>query len=227
MTWLKGNIGGTVAKLLQTVAAGAVSAQVKRITGDPRLPVLLDREARREADRWMTEELGLPVQTRYRDVYQWVDEFFVEFYAVSQNQEKKWCDHWWEHPSAVRRLTMMWASWEQHRVQHPATGEEIWTRVVGDYHFRWLIGSTGPFSKCAAKHTVLEPLESAPMGSGLDEHGDAFPASAAGSPAASISGSGADRKSRLDALRERVGSAHRSTTGSGGSQMNRQQDGRQ
>lgn len=163
MSWLKDLFGTSATKVLKKPAEQAVGNELRRVLGDRRVPGLIARETRRQTDRWMTEELGLPVTTRYRDVYQFVDEFLVEFYAVPTSQSVKWCDHWWEHPAAVRRLTLMWASWERHRADNPATGEEVWARVVGDYHFRWLTGTYSPFTRCSSTHKLSEPLRSAPI----------------------------------------------------------------
>ena len=166
MPWLRQQLSKliteTIGKLPEVVEV--VGGTAREISFDPRIPALVRRETRRQSDRWMTEELGLPVRTHFRDVYEFVDEFLVEFYAIQQENGRRWCSRWWEHPAAVRRLTLMWASWEHHRADAPATGEEVWARVVGDYHFRWLTGPYGPFVRCGAeKHSVLDPLDSEPI----------------------------------------------------------------
>jgi hypothetical protein len=166
MPWLRQQLSRlvteTIGKLPEVL--DQVTGQAREISFDARIPALVARETRRQADRWMTEELGLPVRTHFRDVYEFVDEFLVEFYPIQQENGRRWCSHWWEHPAAVRRLTLMWASWEHHRADAPATGEEVWARVVGDYHFRWLTGPYGPFIRCTGdKHSVLDPLKSDPI----------------------------------------------------------------
>lgn len=136
---------------------------VRPVGDDPRLPHLVRRRARREQSRWLAEELDVPMPTRFASVYDFVDEVVLDLYAFDPANDRKWCRRWWDHPAAVRRLTMMWASWEHHRAERPATGEEEWARVVGDHHMAWLAGPFGPFTACQFEHVATPPLASEPI----------------------------------------------------------------
>lgn len=163
-----GYLAKVIDSAFSTVLKTTVEARVQKVTAkfiaNPAIGPAIDREMARQALRYETAELGLPVKTRYRDVYEFVDEVFLELYPAQLSNDVRWCARWWAHPAAVRRLTMAWASWETHRAENPATGEEVWARYVGDYHFRWLTGPNSPFVNCKEdKHRASPALPSAPM----------------------------------------------------------------
>ncbi|RRO98198.1 DUF4913 domain-containing protein [Corynebacterium bovis] len=148
-----------MAKTIETTVTGAVH----RPDEDGRWPYLVRRKALKEQSRWLVEELDAPMPTRFSSVYEFVDEVVLDLYGFDPANDRRWCRRWWAHPAAVRRLTMMWASWEHYRAEAPATGEETWTRLVADHHMTWLAGPFGPFTGCQFAHVDSPPLDSEPM----------------------------------------------------------------
>lgn len=150
--------------VLQDHVARRAEKMAARMMANPALGPAIERELSRQEQRFMSNELGMPMKTRYRDVYEFVDEVVLDLYPAQLSNEIRWCAKWWAHPAAVRRLTMMWASWETHRAENPATGEESWARFIGDYHFRWLTGPYSPFIRCSdTKHAMPPSLPSDPI----------------------------------------------------------------
>ncbi|MEL4211997.1 DUF4913 domain-containing protein [Corynebacterium bovis] len=162
-------------QLKSTITTVGMEA-VRPVDEDPRIPHLVQRKVRKQQSRWLVEELDAPMPTRFSSVYDFVDEVILDLYCFETAQDRRWCPRWWDHPAAVRRLTMMWASWEHHRAESPATGEEVWTREVGDYHMRWLVGPFGPFQGCRSSHNANRPLDSEPIPlDRLDDDFDSLP----------------------------------------------------
>ncbi|MGX1976869.1 DUF4913 domain-containing protein [Streptomyces kronopolitis] len=59
-----------------------------------------------------------------------------------------WCPAWWRHPEAVTRLTALWRSWENLRLD-PAVGISMWFLHHCDPHLRVLMDpDTGPLTAC-------------------------------------------------------------------------------
>lgn len=163
MSYLSKMMDTALSALLENTVSQRTGKVAAKVLGTPSVGPAIDRELDRQAQRFMATDLGMPMKTRYRDVYHWVDEVFLDLYPAQAGGDVHWCSQWWAHPAAVRRLTMMWASWEAHRAENPATGEEIWARVVGDYHFRWLTGTYSPFTRCSNSHKPSPLLDSEPM----------------------------------------------------------------
>lgn len=160
-------IAGMVQKSLATALLPFLEPKTSNLAGKflqrKGLSKAIDRQFARQVEQFATSELGFPMRTKYRDVYQFVDEVVLELYPVQTGGEIRWCAKWWAHPAAVRRLTMMWASWEVHRAENAATGEEVWARYVGDYHIRWLTGQYGPFGRCSQGHNPSPQLPHDPI----------------------------------------------------------------
>lgn len=195
-------------QMTATIQAEATGV-IRPVGAELNVPQLVRRRARREQSRWLAEQLDVPMPTRFASVYDFVDEVVLDLYAFDPANDRKWCRRWWDHPAAVRRLTMMWASWEHHRAERPATGEEEWARVVGDHHMAWLAGPFGPFTACQFEHVATPPLASEPIpldrldddsfvGDGPDAGGPVVPAASSdgfgqtGDPAMPAGGDGAN-----------------------------------
>ncbi|SEF16356.1 protein of unknown function [Streptomyces sp. 2112.2] len=59
-----------------------------------------------------------------------------------------WCPAWWRHPEAVTRLTALWRSWENLRLD-PAVGISMWFLHHCDPHLRVLMDpDIGPLAAC-------------------------------------------------------------------------------
>lgn len=160
-----------ITEKISSIIDSALSAPIKEkatavvmsALSTPGLQDSIDREIARQARRSLSQEFGVPLDTVFDNVYDFVDEIVMGLYAQQTSSDLRWCGSWWAHPAAMRRLTMMWASWESHRAENPATGEEVWARVVGDYHFKWLTGSYGPFIRCSHGHNPTPQLPSDPI----------------------------------------------------------------
>jgi hypothetical protein len=160
-------IAGMVQKSLELALTPFLEPHTSKLAGRflqrKGLSQAIERQFARQVEQFATSELGFPMHTRYRDVYEFVDEIVLDLYPAQTGGDIRWCAKWWAHPAAVRRLTMMWASWEVHRAENPATGEEVWARYVGDYHFRWLTGQYGPFGRCSQGHNPSPQLPHDPI----------------------------------------------------------------
>ncbi|RRO82665.1 hypothetical protein CXF45_10430 [Corynebacterium bovis] len=160
MGMIRNMLADAMEGLLAEPLAEAVGAEVQTMVSDRSLKQRIERRAGRDARHLLAAELDVPVRTRYMNVYDFVDDVVLDLYGFHTAQDRRWCAKWWDHPAAVRRLTMMWVSWEKHRIDRPATGEEEWTRVVGDYHMRWLVSPFGPFQSCRDRHVPNPSLPS-------------------------------------------------------------------
>ena len=68
-----------------------------------------------------------------------------------------WCPRWWEHPTAILRLTALWRAWETLRLE-PA-GMSAWWVGHYDAHMKALLDADrGPFYRCTKAHQSAEPL---------------------------------------------------------------------
>ncbi|NHC16210.1 DUF4913 domain-containing protein [Motilibacter deserti] len=104
-------------------------------------------------------------ETYYRDVEEFVNEFFVLAFARTLGGNALWCDRWWDHPEAVLRLEGLWRTFETSRRQ-PENGGPIFLALV-DHHLPILLSAAGPFSACGGSgHNPPPPLPSvlAPAG---------------------------------------------------------------
>ncbi|MBF4554387.1 DUF4913 domain-containing protein [Corynebacterium suicordis] len=129
----------------------------------------LERLSDKHARAAMARELELPVQTRFSDVFEFVDRVVVDLYGTQTSNEWRWCEQYYRHKPALRRLTLMWVTWENMRAEMPATGEEVWMRTIGDYHMNMLMGSRGPFTRCTTKHNPDSALAVVPLTQNLAE----------------------------------------------------------
>lgn len=98
---------------------------------------------------------GLP-GWRYRDVYEWVEQWFSIHYARRMSNGVGWCARWWEHPEALLRLTAMWRSWEHYRLEQDK-GIAVWLTTIADPLARELFQPDGPFTYCRQGTHVKVP----------------------------------------------------------------------
>lgn len=93
----------------------------------------------------------------------WVNGWLLPVWTRSLGgNDVTWCPQWWRHPEAVARLTALWLSWEQLRME-PGTGMSAWWRDHADHHLPVLLAERNVFKGCSpAGHTYypLEPLPS-------------------------------------------------------------------
>lgn len=164
----------TLANLLKQKIEAVVLEPSKRAftnlngTGDEvagRLEKLADKHAQAQLAR----ELELPARTRFSDIFEFVDRVVVDLYGTQMTQELRWCEQFYLHKAAMRRLTLMWVTWENMRAEMPATGEEVWMRTIGDYHMNFLMSGRGPFTRCTTSHKPDTPLTVVPLNQTLAE----------------------------------------------------------
>jgi Domain of unknown function (DUF4913) len=89
-----------------------------------------------------------PPEPVYQAVEDWVTGQFLPVYKRPLGGEYRWCAQWWQHAEAITRLTALWHSWEQLRLQ-PGTGIASWLRDHLDHQLPVLLGRSGPFAQCS------------------------------------------------------------------------------
>ena len=98
---------------------------------------------------------------RYRNVHDWVEQWFSVHYARSITGIG-WCARWFDHPEALLRLTAMWRSWETAR-RDDTKGIAGWLTSVADPLVKELFDPSGTFRYCSrGEHTKVPealPLE--------------------------------------------------------------------
>ena len=106
-------------------------------------------------------------------VYGSVDEFVREYLITTYRrviagtgQGAVWAANWWDYDEAVIRLTALWRSWEQLRLD-PATGMSVWWKDHADHHMAVLLDSRGPFANSDSKNRTGEPLPYTPPPPGM------------------------------------------------------------
>ncbi len=97
-------------------------------------------------------------------------EFVEQFLAPMYRREARtWCPQWWRHTEAAYRLTALWLSWEQLRLD-PALGMSVWLRDHADHHMAVLLSADGPLKGCKPdthRDDRLNALTSEPPPAGL------------------------------------------------------------
>ncbi|ROO88109.1 uncharacterized protein DUF4913 [Actinocorallia herbida] len=113
----------------------------------------------------MTEQPAELIDTRYATVTEWVTEQFNPIYRRTLGGEFRWCAEWWRHAEAIVRLSSLWYSWEEMRLQG-ATGIGLWFRDHLDHQLPILMGPRGPFYQCTERDhfephqaRLAEPLD--------------------------------------------------------------------
>jgi Domain of unknown function (DUF4913) len=97
-----------------------------------------------------------PLETLYANAEEWVRDWLlvnVERPFGRANSGWYWCAQWWKHNEAVLRLTALWFSWENARVDQ---GMERWLRLL-DQHLPILCGHDGPFRSCSPGDKNAKP----------------------------------------------------------------------
>jgi hypothetical protein len=123
--------------------------EAARLASHPALPMALERRARRDAERYGAQELGLPQPVRFLTVYDFFDDYLAPAFEIQdRNQDKHWCPRWWDHQSVLFRITAMWRKYELMRLESPAGVDEEFIRFVIDHHMPILLGPTSPMKNC-------------------------------------------------------------------------------
>lgn len=151
-------------ELIDVGNAQIVSA-VEKVGEVPGVGQLVRRTAERAVERFAAEELGVAPPLRFPDEYAFFDDYLRPAYETGgMSQDQGWCERWWAHQSVVLRVRAMWRSYEHRAQTAPATCDEEFLRLVGDYHMRFLMGRESPMLQCSPRnHKASEPLKSAPL----------------------------------------------------------------
>ncbi|MGW9588627.1 DUF4913 domain-containing protein [Microbacterium sp. NPDC055455] len=144
-------IGEVIGPLISGHVKPALAAELKKLAEHPQFKLRARKTAVLAVEKWAQDNIAWPSPTRYGDVYEFFDEYVAVMWPA--NNESRWCAQWWKHPDVVRRLTVMWMSFEARVREKPATGEDEWLRLVGDVHMRILTDKNrGPFASCHHAH---------------------------------------------------------------------------
>ena len=93
----------------------------------------------------------------YPDVHAWVTYHYTVVYVRRLKNGERWCARWFDHPEAVMRMTALWRTWEQARLNE-LIGAAGWLRIELDHHMPILHGEGGPFSGCVdGEHRLPSP----------------------------------------------------------------------
>lgn len=84
-----------------------------------------------------------PVETFYRDCYEWVDDWMLPRYRRKPNQTR-WDPRWFENLEAVDRIESLWRAWEYYRLQGMTGMATYWLNVL-DPMLRELTSPEGVF----------------------------------------------------------------------------------
>lgn len=158
----------------EAIAAGFANA-VHR-AADTVVEASLDIEEREDFDakmhaaalaavnRWAEDHLGQTPELRYRDEFEFFDDYLRMAYQVSgASQDRGWCGRWWGHPSALFRVRAMWQAYEVRARSSPADCDEYFLRYIGDHHMRFLLGEQSPMRACQTDHQASRELASEPI----------------------------------------------------------------
>ena len=103
----------------------------------------------------------------FTDVVSFVNRYIAPATGTRLGGPVAWCPRWWEHPTAILRLTALWRAWETLRLE-PA-GMSAWWVGHYDAHMKALLDADrGPFYRCTKAHQAAEaapaPLPRRPIG---------------------------------------------------------------
>lgn len=93
---------------------------------------------------------------QYRNVYEWVEQWFAIHYARPMSPGLGWCARWWEHAEALLLLTAMWRSWEHYRLE-PDKGIAVWLTTIAYPLVRELFDPMSTFRYCRQGTHVKVP----------------------------------------------------------------------
>ncbi|MFZ2512751.1 MAG: DUF4913 domain-containing protein [Gordonia sp. (in: high G+C Gram-positive bacteria)] len=134
-----------------------------------------------EDDELIDDETDEPVEPRFDNVGQWVEEWFMhvvagKYSARESPGQRTWCPQWWAHPAVVVPLSAAHQAWEEARASEDRAAMSAWWVHHGYPHIRWLTDSTaGPMYRCAKSgahlidgysHSKDQPLDCIPAPAG-------------------------------------------------------------
>jgi len=97
-----------------------------------------------------------PRGSKFPNVYDWVEQWFVRVYARHKMTGVHWCPYWWEHAEAVVVLTALWRSWESMRRERD-TGMVKWLTYFAYPLTRELWDGSGTFRGCSSNAHAEPP----------------------------------------------------------------------
>lgn len=153
----------TMAPHVAELMADTVADEIAEVATSEGFAEAVEARSREAVAGWVAKNLHLEQETRYVDVFDFFDSYLS--FMFPQTSETNWSARWWAHPAVLRRVMLMWGSFEAKVAAAPATGEEEWLRTIGHFHMNWLTQRhNGPFERTKpGRDVVLEPLASDPV----------------------------------------------------------------
>lgn len=105
-------------------------------------------EKKEEEEASKGEENDFKSKMRYKNLVDWLEDYFFEMVRRRLGGQSTWCAKWWLHPEAISRLDSLWLSWEFLK-DDGAMGMSNWWLSHADPHLQVLMSKDhGPFSSC-------------------------------------------------------------------------------
>lgn len=92
----------------------------------------------------------------YRNVHDWVEQWFTRIFARNALTGARWCPQWWDHGEALVVLTALWRTWETLR-RDRSTGIGKWLTTFAYPLIRELMDAGGTFGQCGSDHHMCPP----------------------------------------------------------------------
>lgn len=114
-----------------------------------------DAEFDDEDDLVDDEHENEPIEPRFSNVGEWVEQWFMQVVAgpYSRNESagsRTWCPLWWKHKAVVVPLSALHRAWEAARASDDDAAMSAWWVHHAHPHLRWLCDATaGPMYRCA------------------------------------------------------------------------------
>lgn len=150
----------TIAPHLSAVMEETLADELAAMVAKDDFTDAVRTRTREAVGQWSSRNLKEERETRYKDVFDFFDSYVAVMFPATSDTH--WSPRWYEHPAVLRRMMLMWGTFEAKVAASPATGEEEWLRTIGQFHMKWLTDRhNGPFERCRGERSVvLEPLAS-------------------------------------------------------------------
>lgn len=138
----------------EEIRAALITLDLTQITVNERLEALESALADATGSGDLTATA--PLNWQYRNVYDWVEQWFVIHFRRSITNGIHWCARWWEHEEALLVLTALWRTWEAARVD-TTVGIAKWLTTTAYPLLDRLWAADGTFRQCTDDRHRLPP----------------------------------------------------------------------